>query len=426
MKFFENVEQYTEECALRAVLPSGFKAASVPLSFFPREKEIVNPFTMNLSLILLDNPTESFGGLLTSNAFPGHPVVLARELLTAPRSRGVFINNKIANVCSPGGLEDCRRLLKSLSGLAGIGEGELFAASTGIIGWKLPVPEMEQALPQLIENLDSSSVLSAARGIMTTDSFVKVRRAEAGAGTIVGIAKGAGMIEPNLATMLVFLFTDCEISRAELREHLRNSVRATFNRITIDGDQSTSDMVLVFSSGKKPKAASGEFARALSDVCGNLAEDIVRNGEGIHHVIKITVTGAPEEGPAAAIARRIANSPLVKTAVFGNDPNVGRIIMALGDQLGKDRIPFDREKIKISFGNETVFKNGSFVIDRDLEKRLSGYMEDCYIDPGKDRFPRHEKTVDIGINLGKGNAEASVTGSDLSYDYVKENADYRT
>lgn len=426
MSNYTSKNEYLEELASRAILPEGFKVSCQPLTFYPKEKGAGKPYPMNLSLILLDEPTESFGGLLTRNAVPGYPVLLAKERLLLPFSRGVFINNKIANVCSPGGLSDARYLLEKLEALTGTLSGGFFNASTGIIGWRLPVQEMEQALPDLVVGLQSQSILPVAKGIMTTDAYPKIRRIRVGEGSIVGIAKGAGMIEPNLATMLVFLLTDISIDREALRESLERAVSRSFNRISVDGDQSTSDMVLGFSSCKKPAVTTEEFTRSLEDLCILLARDIAANGEGVHHVIKVTVSGAQEEGSAVSLAKAVVNSPLVKTAVFGNDPNVGRIIMALGNWFGNKGVPLSLDRISISLGGRPVFKDGAFIIDSSLEEALSGYFREAFVDPGQKGYPEHERTVDIDIDLSLGRASASVLGNDLSYDYVKENADYRS
>jgi len=242
----------------------------------------------------------------------------------------------------------------------------------------------------------------------------------------VGIAKGAGMIEPNCATMLVYLLTDVSADRGLFRDSLRDACSVSFNRISIDGDQSTSDTVLGFSSCLKPAVPEADLRGAIASVCGALAEDIVRNGEGTHHVIRVDVDGAESEEEGVGVARRVVNSPLVKTAVFGNDPNVGRLIMAIGDWFGGRGIPLDPDRVAISIGGREVYREGGFVIDKPLEDTLSAYLKDRFIDPGTDRFPRHDKTVDIRVSLGRGRADAWVLGSDLSYDYVKENADYRS
>ncbi len=404
----------------------GFRAGTIPLAFYPAEREVREPLPMNLSLILLDRETDVFSGLFTRNAFPGFPVIIGRERLERPSTRGVLINNKIANVRAPGGKEAAEQVLEALAACVGCDPESFFPSSTGIIGWRLPAAEMRAAMPALLANLSSRSILPVAQGIMTTDSFPKVRSTPVGAGRLVGIAKGAGMIEPNCATMLVYLLTDVTVDRDPFRGVLREACEDSFNRISVDGDQSTSDTVLGFSSCLKPRVGVSELRDAFRSVCGSLAEDIVRNGEGTRHVIRAMVDGARTEEEAVGVARRIVNSPLVKTAVFGNDPNVGRLVMAVGNWFGSRGESLDPEAVAMAIGGSEVYARGRFVIDKTLEERLSAYLADRAIDPGTDRFPRHERTVDIRISLGRGGACAQVLGSDLSYDYVKENADYRS
>jgi glutamate N-acetyltransferase/amino-acid N-acetyltransferase len=381
---------------------------------------------MNLALVVLDEPTDLFGGVFTRNAFPGAPVIIGRKRLDSRGIRGVLINNKVSNVGAPRGTEDAEEILFSLGSLTGAGEDAFFPASTGIIGWSLPKDDMIAALPGLVEALHGGHCADAARAIMTTDSYPKLRSAAVGGGRLVGFAKGAGMIEPNLATMLVFLLTDFKIPRNVLRRILKQTAEETFNCISVDGDQSTSDTVLLLSSGKGPEISEDEFVRVLRDVCSGLARDIVRNGEGTGHVMRVRVSEARSFELARAFGKAVVNSPLVKTAVFGNDPNVGRIVSALGDYAGNSGIELDTKKIGISLGNESIFEGGAFRLDQEKEKRLSSCLALAGMDTKEKKYPPHDRTVDIDVRLGEGGSEAVVYGSDLSYDYVRENADYRS
>jgi glutamate N-acetyltransferase/amino-acid N-acetyltransferase len=340
--------------------------------------------------------------------------------------RAVLINNRIANVGASGGEEDAEELCRTLGELIGEPAERIIPASTGIVGWKLPVPEMKEALPRLVEGLYSRGALSLSRAIMTTDSYPKLHREEVGEGSILGVAKGAGMIEPNMGTMLVFLLTDLTIQREPLRRCLLQCVEKTFNRISVDSDQSTSDMALVFSSAAKPRVGEVEFRRALEKVCARLAEDVVRNGEGVGHVIRVDVAGAADEKTAVAAGKAVVNSPLVKTAVFGNDPNVGRIVSALGDWADSAGFALDLRKLNVSMGGIEIFAEGCFRLDTEKEGRLNRYLEECALDPESGGFPVHDRQVELAVELGAGKAEASVLGADLSYQYVKENADYRS
>jgi glutamate N-acetyltransferase/amino-acid N-acetyltransferase len=381
---------------------------------------------MNLCLLRLDKPTPLFAGVLTRNRFPGHPVLLARELLDRETSRGVIINNRIANVGASGGLEAAREITRNLEALDAPDRGSYFAASTGVVGWELPQKAMQEALPALTASLRGDSLLPLARGIMTTDAFPKLRSLPVGEGRITATVKGAGMIEPHMATLLGFILTDLAVDRGELRSALGEAVEQTFNRITVDGDQSTSDMVLAFSSGLKPAVSPEKFRAALTQVCGDLAQDLVRNGEGVGHVIRVTVKGAAGSAEALKLAKAVGNSPLVKTAMAGNDPNVGRILSALGDAAGEGNLGFKPERTVLSLGGEVVYQKGRFELDPEKEDRLSAALRLAALGAGKKPFPEHERTVDITAVLGLGAGEAVILAADLTHGYVSENADYRS
>jgi glutamate N-acetyltransferase/amino-acid N-acetyltransferase len=279
-------------------------------------------------------------------------------------------------------------------------------------------------------------VLPAAQGIMTTDLYPKVRRATVGAGSIVGIAKGAGMIEPNMATMLVYLLTDLAVPRDTLRAALRRAVNRSFNLITIDSDTSTSDTVAALSSGRVPCPDLAAFEAALLTVCQDLAEDVVRNGEGVHHVVRITARGCPNDVVARGVAKSVANAPLVKTAICGNDPNVGRIVMAVGKFLGAHFPDVDARAMKLRLGGHTIFDEGAFRLDPSKEAALIEHLRhaELYASAAPTdgvfhppvKFPPHERLVELEIDLGAGPAEAAVLGADLTHEYVSENADYRS
>jgi glutamate N-acetyltransferase / amino-acid N-acetyltransferase len=432
MGYKGRVESYTSEPAYlealeaRSALPEGFRCATQAIRFFPRERSVREPLPMNLSLLALDEPTADFGAVFTRNRFPGAPVLIGRDRLAQPRIRGVLVNNKISNVGTPRGREDAETLLGHLGKVLGTGGESFFAASTGIIGWGLPVAEMEAALPALAGGLAGGSILPMARAIMTTDAFPKVRRAAAGGGGIVGIAKGAGMMEPNMATMLCFLCTDCAVPRDRLRGHLSWCVERSLNRISVDSDQSTSDTAVLLSSGRRGPVDDAVFREALLSVLSGLAFDIVRNGEGTGHVMRVTVRGTREEAEALGVAKAIVNSPLVKTAVFGNDPNVGRLASAVGDYLGNTGVPLDIARMTLRLGGEEIFAGGCFRLDAEKETRLSAYLKDRALETKRVPWPQHDRTVDIEVVFTAGAAKAEVLGSDLSYDYVRENADYRS
>lgn len=426
METYASESDYLRVLGERAVLPRGFGCATRELEFFPRERASAHALKMNLSLILMDRATADFGAVFTRNLYPGAPVLVGRRRLAARAIRGVLVNNKISNVCTPNGTEDAERLLARLAALTGGSAEDYLCASTGIIGWELPVREMEASLPDLARGVSNASILPVARAIMTTDAFPKVRSASVGAGRIVGIAKGAGMIEPNMATLLCFLCTDVAVPRDRLREDLAWCVQRTLNRLSIDGDQSTSDTAILLSSGVQGPADPEAFRSALHEVLAGLAFDIVRNGEGIGHAMRVRVERAQDESVALGIARAVANSPLVKTAVFGNDPNVGRIVSAIGDYMGNTGGTLRTDRTVVRLGGEEIFSGGCFRLDAEKEKRLCAYLQSRALDTKRIPWPQHDRTVDIEISLDGASPGVEVLGSDLSYDYVRENADYRS
>lgn len=420
--------------ATQAQLPQGFRVGTTRFDFVPREAP--KPAKMTLTLITLDQPTPDFAAVFTRNAFPGAPVLVGRRRLDAPRIGLVLINNKISNVCAPGGVETAERLCSSAARLLGLAADEVLPSSTGVIGWSLPVEAMEHALPAAVASLSSASVLPAAEGIVTTDLYPKVRAATVGEGRIVGIAKGAGMIEPNLATMLVYLLTDIAVSREALRGMLQRAVDQSFNLISIDSDTSTSDTVALLSSGRVPAHDLAAFESALIDVCRDLSEDVVRNGEGVRHVIRVRVTGAPEARFARELGKAIVNAPLFKCAVAGNDPNVGRLVQAIGKHVGASANPPDLSRMELSMGGHLLFANGVFQLNPTKEAALTEHLRqaelyasrptaDGIFTPPVD-FPPHERCVDITVDLHAGEHGATVLGGDLTHEYVSENADYRS
>jgi glutamate N-acetyltransferase / amino-acid N-acetyltransferase len=246
---------------------------------------------------------------------------------------------------------------------------------------------MLAAIPTATGALQSASVLPAAKGICTTDLYAKVRSAVVpgtNGGRIVGIAKGAGMIEPNLATMLVYVLTDVAVPRDSLRAMLPRAVDGTFNALTIDSDQSTSDTVVAVSSGVKPIAPEGyaAFEAALTSVCASLSEDIVRNGEGVQHVIRVQVRGATTKALARAVGKSIVNSPLFKCAVAGNDPNVGRLVAAIGKCVGvhpDGGRDLDMSRATLKMGGLEIFSKGQFRLTPDVERTLVKHMRDAQL-----------------------------------------------
>jgi glutamate N-acetyltransferase/amino-acid N-acetyltransferase len=353
-----------------------------------------------------------------------------------PSVGAVIINNKISNVCAPGGVEASEAVCAAVARELKLAPGQVLPSSTGVIGWGLPLDAMLREVPAAVASLSAASILPAAEGIVTTDLYPKIRRATVGGGSIVGIAKGAGMIEPNLATMLVYLLTDIAVPRAELRQMLARAVDASFNAISIDSDTSTSDTVVALSSGHVPFGDWGAFERGLHQVCRDLAEDVVRNGEGVRHVIRVTVRNAASLGLARSIGKAVVNGPLFKCAVAGNDPNVGRLIQAIGKHVGAHAPGTDLSRLRARMGGVEIFAQGAFQLDPTKEAALVAHLRGAELYTSRPTpdgmfsapidYPPHERAVELEIDLGNGAAAAAVVGGDLTHEYVSENADYRS
>lgn len=366
-------------------------------------------------------PGTTVAGVFTRSAFRAAPVILADQCVRRGDVRALLINSGNANAATgAAGLADARSLCAVLAEALGVSADSVAPFSTGVIGERLPVTRIEPAVRELPKALGADNWLKAGRAIMTTDTVAKVRSVTGTIGgreiTVSGMAKGAGMIRPDMATMLSFVCTDAPVSRACLQALLAEVVNLSFNRITVDGDTSTNDSLVLAATG----AAGGTViddpasaaARTLFDlllpVCRDLAQAIVRDGEGATKFVTVQVTGGREQSECLKTAFTIAESPLVKTALFASDPNWGRLAMAVG-RSGIDAL--DTGKVQIWFDDVKVMTNGL---------KDPGYTEEA----GAGVLAREEFT--IRVDLGRGEAEAVVWTSDFSYDYVKINAEYRT
>jgi glutamate N-acetyltransferase / amino-acid N-acetyltransferase len=373
-------------------------------------------------LALFDKGT-SVAGVFTTSKCPGAPVDWCRARLKRGKARALVANSGNANAFTgKAGVVATRRIAALAGAAAEIGSSEVFLASTGVIGEPLDAGKFEGLLEKLAAEASPGGFLAAAKAIMTTDTFPKVACAKALLGgvevSIAGIAKGSGMIAPDMATMLAFVFTDAPIAAAPLQEMLKRGADASFNAITVDGDASTSDTLLLFATGAAaargaPKiAVAGDrrlqsFRAALDEVLGDLAHQIVKDGEGARKFVKVTVEGAVTKRSAKIIARAIANSPLVKTAIAGEDANWGRIVMA----VGKAGEPADRDRLAISFGDIRVAHKGARDPSYD-EAQVAALM----------RRPE----INIRVDLGLGKGWATVFTCDLTKEYVAINGDYRS
>jgi glutamate N-acetyltransferase/amino-acid N-acetyltransferase len=345
----------------------------------------------------------------------------------------IVINNKVSNVCGGGDGEAdaelvCQAVADALK-LAG-GKESVLPSSTGVIGWRLPAKELAtDVVPRAVAMLSADSALGAAKSICTTDRWPKVRSKTLSNGArIVGIAKGAGMIEPNMATMLSYIMTDATIPQQDLQQMLVEAVDVSFNSISVDGAESTSDTCVLIGSNQIEGTDVAEFKEALLRISKGLAADLVRNGEGTGHVMRVVIENYPgSDLEARRLGRHIVNSPLFKCAISGNDPNTGRLAGAIGSYVGRYNTEADTSKVSLSLGGRTICSNGKFVLEGDeVEREISDHMKNAQYDE-KSTYPPHQRFVEIGVDFGgDGSGKAIILGSDLTDEYVVINADYRS
>ena len=372
----------------------------------------------DLGLIFSETPAQ-VAGLFTTNSVKAAPVLLDVERAKRGLCQAVIINSGNANACTgKQGLNDARRVTSLVSRELGIDERLTLMSSTGVIGAPLPVHRIEESIPSLVKNLSSGGWTKTVEAIMTTDTFPKVEVATCRLkGTMVkvcGMVKGAGMIRPNMATMLSFLVTDAHIKAPGLRRVLRQAAEVSYNCITIDGETSTNDTVLLLANGKADHPAIDVMSRdgktfqaMLSEVCQNLARNVVKDGEGATKFVEIAVKGARDREDAKKAAYAIAHSPLVKTAFFGEDANWGRILCALGHSGAK----VNPDKVDLFFDQAPIVKKGMGVGGH-AEMR-AGHV-----------FKKKSFQVTVDLHLGK--SDFTVFTTDFSFDYVKVNASYRS
>ncbi len=372
-------------------------------------------------LLALFEPGTTVAGVFTRSKCPSAPVEWCRAMLKAGKARALVVNSGNANAFTGKNGRAATKLTAEIAAKAvGCKPSDIFLASTGVIGEPLDAGKFAPVMQGLTERARAGDFLAAARAIMTTDTFPKVATATAKIGkakvTICGIAKGAGMIAPDMATMLSFVFTDAAIAAPALQAMLKEGVADSFNAVTIDGDTSTSDTLMMFATGQAegcPRIARASdarlkaFKKALGQVLANLSEQVARDGEGARKLVEITVEGAVSKASARRIAMSIANSPLVKTAIAGEDANWGRVVMA----VGKAGEPADRDKLAIWFGGIRVAHKGERDPSYD-EAKVSEVMK------------KPEIFLKVALGLGKGRDR--VLTCDLTKEYVAINGDYRS
>jgi glutamate N-acetyltransferase/amino-acid N-acetyltransferase len=398
--------------------PQGFRAAGVYAGIKRRGTDPLNPLPPALDLALLvSDRTATASAVFTTNRAQAAPVVVSREHLARSHglARAVVVNSGCANACTGDeGLQVARQMAEATAQLVGCPTEQVLVASTGVIGVSLPIAKIRAGLPEAAAALAADHGSAAARAIMTTDPFPKeaaIRTTIGGRSIgIGGMAKGSGMIEPMMATMLAFLTTDASVPGPLLDRALRDAVKDTFNAITVDGECSTNDCVMLLANGASGATVNDstylEFVAALRTVCRQLAIDIVRGGEGATKLITVTVTGAASPEDARRAAKAIANSPLVKTAIHGGDPNWGRLIAV----AGRAGVAFELSRAAVSIGSTILFKDGR--PHDEAAPEAAEYLK--------------RKDIELTVGLGAGMSASTVWTCDLSAEYVRINAEYRT
>ena len=377
-------------------LPLGFSCANTNCGLKPSEPD--------LALFFSDTPAAA-AAIFTRNQFPGAPVIVGRELIKGGRLQAIVVNSKVSNVGTGAkGIEIARRMGRAAAQELGIAPELVLMSSTGVIGVPLPVEKIENGLRGMRAQLQPDPMVGA-RGIMTTDSHPKAISTSAGGATITIVAKGAGMIEPNMATMLCYILTDAEFDAATLNEMLRSCAHVSFNMLSVDSDTSTSDTCVILANGRAGKVDVETFRPALQAACIRMTEILARDGEGATKLLRVSVRGAASPEEARIIAKAIVNSPLIKTMAYGADPNVGRILMAIGKNFDCTIV---NERVTANINEIAVVEGGmrANFDDADIREVLKG-------DP-----------VDIAVDLGVGVGAATAYGCDLTEGYIGENASY--
>ena len=380
----------------------GFRASGVPAG-------LKSSGAPDVSLVVNDGPRHAAAGVFTANRFQAAPVLWSAQVVKAGQVRAVVLNSGGANACTgPDGFVDTHRTAEHVAAVLEIGAGDVAVCSTGLIGERLPMERLLAGVDVAADALHPEGGDDAARAIMTTDSVpkqaVRVGEAAGGRWTVGGMAKGAGMLAPSLATMLCVVTTDAVADAATLDAALRAATRVTLDRVDTDGCISTNDTVLLLASGASGvEPGLAELTEAVTAVCADLSRQLVDDAEGAEHIVTISVAGAAHEDEAVDVARAVGRSLLVKTAIFGRDPNWGRILGAVGSTAAT----FDPDRVDVSVNGVAVCRGGAAGADRSLVD-LSG------------------REVAIDIDLGAGTEQAQILTTDLTHAYVHENSAYST
>ena len=380
--------------------PQGFRSCAKNIG--------IRDQTLDFTVIVSDVPA-SAAAMFTRSRFCGPTIIVDREHVANGRLQAFVINSKNANVATgEQGMANVHETAQLIASELDILPEDVLVSSTGVIGRQLPMEKIRTGIRGIGHEMQRGQLEQAALAIMTTDTRPKMRSCKIGNAALVGMAKGVGMIEPNMATMLSYFVTDAKIAPDVLKQCLKKAVEHSYNMVSVDTDTSTSDTVAIMANGMAGEVDLDEFCHALQTMTIELAKEIARDGEGATKLIEVTVSEATTFAQAKRVAKSIVNSPLVKTAIFGADPNWGRIAMAIGKcEEQTDIVP---EKISISFGDLLVYQ-GHPLGDDNLDK-LEAYL--------------HNPDVLVSVSLGLGAAQATVWGCDLSYEYVRINGEYTT
>ena len=380
----------------RPRFPRGFRCASRNVGLKPEAKDLT---------LFVSDVEANAAAVFTRNHFPGAPVILGRETIKGGRLRAIIANSKVSNVATGApGVENARRMAAAAAKEVGSAPERVLVSSTGVIGVPLPIEKIERGVVGMSAELQEDPLVGA-EGIMTTDTFPKAYSCSVGDATITWVAKGSGMIEPNMATMLAYIFTDAALDAPTLDRLLREAVQRSFNMLSVDTDTSTSDTCAILANGLAGAVDEAAFREALVAGCIKMTETLGRDGEGAEHLLRVTVRGALNDGEARRVAKSVLNSPLVKTMVHGADPNVGRLLMAVGKCFDCTIRPASTDAWINGF---QVVKGG---------ERLS--FDDDIV-----RRALKTEVVDLEIALGVGEARAVAYGCDLTKGYIEENAAY--
>ena len=390
-------------------LPKGFRLATINAGF----RQTARP---DIALAVSDWPAVT-AAMFTQAAFVAAPVIVARELVqNAEPKRGILINTGQANACTGDeGLANCRKTLNTVADALGLSPTDILPASTGVIGAQMKMDLWEKAIPNLVAELGNATLEDFADAMRTTDAFPKFSGAEVATGkgtiTLSGSAKGAGMICPNMATMLCVVLCDAVVSQEEWQCMFRDAVNVTFNRVTVDGDTSTNDTIYGLANGASGIAPDENdmplLREALEKILSELAYMLVQDGEGATKVLRIDVTGAANDADAEKVARTVGHSQLVKTAMYGKDANWGRIVAA----VGRSGATFQANNVRVSLCGVELFRNEQ-PTDVDFDTLL--------------KEPLQGRDIAIDISLGDGKGAYTLLASDLTHKYVDINADYRS